>query len=198
MSLISVQSSGQRIIKRDHGSNPFKALLNIYKTNPLRHSRVYVNFSNRMLATRSDKARSAMLNFDSNESTRLKEKRTGAKLRRIESIIHSQATSTISSVKGFFVDSSTPETFMTSSIFNEVLNFELYDTGSQVDKGNGKVFVNNVNRKISWDTSLDDAYHERIAPNEWERAKSTLELVPIEIRKIEQRGNHDKDVLVVR
>ncbi|RVE43873.1 hypothetical protein evm_011489 [Chilo suppressalis] len=68
--------------------NKFEVLLNLYKINPLRQSKIYKQFSNRMLLPNRVDNPTDVLHFDSNESTRERKARTKVNLKQIEEAIH--------------------------------------------------------------------------------------------------------------
>ncbi|XP_028043463.1 uncharacterized protein LOC114252961 [Bombyx mandarina] len=84
--LLSENASGDRV-KRTNAEN-FNALLNLYKINPLKKSKIFRTYADQILLSNKQDTQSGVLNIDSNESTRMKQAKTDLHMKEIDEYIH--------------------------------------------------------------------------------------------------------------
>ncbi|KPJ03622.1 hypothetical protein RR46_04234 [Papilio xuthus] len=117
--------------------------------NPLKRSKVYEKFTKQLLSFRPDTKRPD-LNIDLKESGRHKEKKTSSKLKHMESIIKNSQEHTTEFNP--FIDN-TPEKVQ-SSLLEDILKIEHYDTDDKISEEEIQILVNNNDRKLVSDVDI--------------------------------------------
>lgn len=149
-----------RKMKTGHADTELNTLLNIYKMNPLKRSKVYEKFSKQLLSFTPD-AKRPVLNIDLNESGRQKEKKTSTKFRHIESIVRNSQEYT-TDFNPFHEN--TPENIQ-SSLIDDILKMEHYNTDDKIAEEEIKLLVDNVDGKLISGTVLNDISEQQKQPN---------------------------------
>lgn len=145
-----------RKMKTGQADTELNTLLNIYKMNPLKRSKVYEKFSKQLLSFTPDTKR-PVLNIDLNESGRQKEKKTSTKFRHIESIVRNSQEYT-TDFNPFHEN--TPENIQ-SSLIDDILKMEHYNIDDKIAEEEIKLLVDNVDGKLISGTVLNDISSEQ-------------------------------------
>ncbi|CAG4964173.1 unnamed protein product [Parnassius apollo] len=166
--------------------------------NPLKRSKVYTTFSKQVLLKRPDTKR-VVMNFNTNESTRFKEKKTGMKLRQIESIIQHPQKGTTKNYKRLNVENVTHGKFK-SSLNNDFFKIKPYDIEDEITQNEGNVVLDNVDENALSDTPKYNIYAVHSSSRkQLYKTKTVSKFVRADfLSNIESNTSNNKSVLVWR